>query len=149
MCCLFGQYYSEAAVGGGLLFGQLPYVTGLRINAALQLRVKDIDFENQSIIVRCGKGGKDRVVRLPASLIPAMRGQLTASRICWRTDRANGRSGVERPKALEGAERRLTRTDSAAADPIAPILLAQVERAVRPRRGRLQILRPLYLRDAE
>ena len=83
------------------LFGQLLYGTGMRINEGLQLRVKDLDFDNQSIIVRCGKGGKDRVVMMPASLIPALHNQLAAARVYWATDRAEGRAGVAMPNALE------------------------------------------------
>jgi integrase len=53
------------------LFAQLLYGTGLRLNEGLRLRVKDIDFERRAIVVREGKGGKDRVVMLPLSLVPA------------------------------------------------------------------------------
>lgn len=55
------------------LLARLLYGTGLRIEEALQLRVKDLDFANQAIFVRSGKGGKDRVVMLPRSLSPALR----------------------------------------------------------------------------
>ena len=50
------------------LAGQLLYRTGMRLLEGLRLRVKDIDFEHQTIIVREGKGGKDRAVMLPARL---------------------------------------------------------------------------------
>ncbi len=50
------------------LLARLLYGTGLRISEALGLRVKDIDFAQRAIFVRQGKGGKDRVVMLPASL---------------------------------------------------------------------------------
>jgi integrase len=56
----------------------LLYGTGLRIAEALQLRVKDLDFEHQAIIVRDGKGNKDRVVRLPRSIVAALREQVVA-----------------------------------------------------------------------
>jgi site-specific recombinase XerD len=56
----------------GLLAHQL-YRTGLRIEEALQLRVKDLDFANQAILVRSGKGDKDRAAMLPRSLEPALR----------------------------------------------------------------------------
>jgi site-specific recombinase XerD len=46
------------------LLAQLLYGTGMRITEGLQLRVKDVDFERRAIVVREGKGGKDRVVML-------------------------------------------------------------------------------------
>ena len=51
------------------LFAQLLYGTGMRINEGLQLRVKDVDFGRGTIIVREGKGGKDRAV-MPMSPPP-------------------------------------------------------------------------------
>jgi site-specific recombinase XerD len=72
------------------LLAQLLYGTGMRITEGLQLRVKDVDFERRAIVVREGKGGKDRVVMLPASLVPALRGQMARA----RADRAAGRGGV-------------------------------------------------------
>jgi site-specific recombinase XerD len=68
----------------------------MRINAGLRLRVKDVDFERRAIVVHEGKGGKDRVVMLPASLVPALREQMARARISWGADRAAGRSGVAR-----------------------------------------------------
>ena len=62
------------------LLAQLLYGTGMRINEALQLRVKDVDFERNSIVVRDGKGGKDRAVMLPQRLKPALRKQVARSR---------------------------------------------------------------------
>jgi integrase len=47
----------------------------MRISKALQLRVKDVDFSHQALIVREGKGGKDRVVMLAQSLAQPLRGQ--------------------------------------------------------------------------
>jgi integrase len=55
------------------LLARLMYGTGLRLSEALQLRVKDLDFGMRALIVREGKGGKDRVVMLPQSLITALR----------------------------------------------------------------------------
>uniref|UniRef100_UPI0015E47D59 phage integrase N-terminal SAM-like domain-containing protein n=1 Tax=Methylibium rhizosphaerae TaxID=2570323 RepID=UPI0015E47D59 len=48
---------------------KLLYGTGMRLNEGLQLRVKDLEFDRQVILVREGKGGKDRVVMLPRSLV--------------------------------------------------------------------------------
>lgn len=83
------------------LLAHLLYGTGLRITEALQLRAKDVDFEHQAIIVREGKGNKDRVVMLPQSIVPALREQLARARVLWAADQAEGRAGVAMPDALE------------------------------------------------
>jgi integron integrase len=84
----------------GLLIWLL-YGTGMRRNEALSLRVKDIDFDRHAIIVREGKGGKDRVVMLPHSLVQPLREQLARSRALWAADRAAERASVSMPFALE------------------------------------------------
>jgi integron integrase len=83
------------------LLAQLLYGTGMRIAEALQLRVKDVDFDRGAIVVRAGKGGKDRAVMLPASLAPALRAQLHAAHVVWQADAQAGRGGVQMPDALE------------------------------------------------
>lgn len=82
------------------LFGHLLYGTGMRLLEGLRLRVKDIDFDRRAIIVREGKGGKDRMVMLPASLEQALRDQLAAAHALWAADRAAGVAGVQVPHAL-------------------------------------------------
>lgn len=76
------------------LFAQLLYGTGVRINESLQLRVKDMDFERGTIIVREGTGGKDRAVMLPQRLIPGLQEQLARTRIQWSVDQDARRGGV-------------------------------------------------------
>ncbi|MDC6170638.1 integron integrase [Paucibacter sp. XJ19-41] len=83
------------------LLAQLLYGTGLRISEALELRVKDLDFDHRALIVREGKGAKDRVVMLPDSLLPALREQLARARVYWEADQAAGKGGVAMPDALE------------------------------------------------
>jgi integron integrase len=83
------------------LIGQTLYGTGLRLMEGLRLRVKDIDFEHQTIVVREGKGAKDRIVMLPAKLVDPLRIQLRSVRARWEADRANGVEGVHLPHALE------------------------------------------------
>ena len=83
------------------LLAQLLYGTGLRIAEALQLRVKDVDFEYRTLVVRCGKGGKDRAVMLPATLIPALQDQLARAQVLWAADAQAGRGGVFMPDALD------------------------------------------------
>ncbi|WP_439535778.1 integron integrase [Methyloversatilis sp.] len=82
------------------LLAQLLYGTGMRINEGLRLRVKDIDFERRTVIVREGKGGKDRAVMLPESLIRPLREQLARARVLWADDCRCGRAGVDLPDAL-------------------------------------------------
>jgi len=86
---------------GHRLFAELLYGTGLRITEGLRLRVKDIDFDRGAIIIREGKGGKDRIVMLPQRLRQALRGQLARDRVLWLADREAGRGGVEMPDALD------------------------------------------------
>lgn len=87
--------------GAHQLLAELLYGTGMRISEALGLRVKDVDFGHRAIYVREGKGGKDRVVMLPQSLLAALRAQLGACREVWQGDVDEGRAGVEMPYALE------------------------------------------------
>ncbi|HFY0675810.1 TPA: integron integrase, partial [Escherichia coli] len=86
------------------LFAQLLYGTGMRISEGLQLRVKDLDFDHGTIIVREGKGSKDRALMLPESLAPSLREQLSRARAWWlwfwvfaqHTHSTDPRSGVVR-----------------------------------------------------
>jgi integron integrase len=94
----------ESARPGALpvlqLFGQLLYGTGMRLTEGLRLRVKDIDFDRRAIVVREGKGGKDRVVMLPAALEAPLRAQLSHAHELWAADRAARIAGVQLPFAL-------------------------------------------------
>lgn len=87
--------------GQMLLLAQLLYGTGMRLMEGLRLRIKDVDFDRQVIIVREAKGGKDRVVMLPQSLAQALRSQLLQARAIWDADHRSQRGGVETPHALE------------------------------------------------
>jgi len=92
-----------AGLGDGphRLLAEVLYGTGMRLMEGLRLRVKDIEFERRAIIVRHGKGGKDRVVMLPATLEVPLRAQLAASHQLWAADRAVNLAGVDVPFALE------------------------------------------------
>lgn len=83
----------------GLLI-RLMYGTGMRIGETLTLRVKDIDFDHQAIVVREGKGSKDRVVTLPQSLVPALREHLATRADIHRLDQQRGMVDVFMPDAL-------------------------------------------------
>ncbi len=80
---------------------RLLYGTGMRLAEGLNLRVKDVDFDRKVIVVRSGKGDKDRVVMLPLSLVPLLMAQLAKSRCLWAADRASGHVGVFMPHALD------------------------------------------------
>ncbi|MDE2402809.1 MAG: integron integrase [Burkholderiales bacterium] len=82
------------------LIGQLLYGTGMRLMEGLRLRVKDIDFEHHTIVVREGKGGKDRAVMLPDRLTQPLREQLQRARVLWMHDRDRNLDGVHMPGAL-------------------------------------------------
>ena len=81
--------------------GRLLYGTGMRLLEGLRLRVKDIDFDRRAVIVREGKGRKDRVVMLPAALEQPLREQLERTQRIWQADRADGLPGVHLPHALQ------------------------------------------------
>ncbi len=84
------------------LLARLLYGNGLRIDEALQLRVKGPDFANRAILVLSGKGGMDRVVMLRRSLAPTLRLHLAQQvRALWSVDRAAGCAGVQLPDAPE------------------------------------------------
>ena len=87
--------------GTNSLIARLLYGTGLRIMECLRLRVKDVVFERGEILVRDGKGAKDRVTMLPASLMPALREQLERARELHRQDLAAGHGEVYLPFALD------------------------------------------------
>jgi integrase len=83
------------------LIGVLFYGSGLRLTEALRLRVKDLELENHRILVRDGKGSKDRVTILPSSLVPHLRAHLEKVRELHRQAIKLGFGGVELPSALE------------------------------------------------
>jgi integron integrase len=82
------------------LIARLLYGSGLRLIEALRLRVKDVDFAFSQIVVRDGKGGKDRVTVLPDNVVPALRRHLAAVGEKHRVACERGIAGVELPDAL-------------------------------------------------
>ena len=64
----------------GLLYG-----AGMRLMECLRLRVKDVDFDRREILVRDGKGGKDRVTVLPATLVDAAAATVAACAVAARS----------------------------------------------------------------
>jgi integron integrase len=90
-----------AALGGTpSLICRLAYGTGMRIMECLRLRVKDADFARREILVREGKGFRDRVTMLPASLVLPLREHLVRVRELHQRDLAAGFGDVFLPFAL-------------------------------------------------
>lgn len=82
------------------LIVSLLYGTGMRILEALRLRVKDIDFARKEILIRDGKGFKDRVTMLPASLAEPLKAHLKKVSALHADDLAAGVGEVYLPQAL-------------------------------------------------
>jgi integron integrase len=82
------------------LMGYLLYGAGLRVLECCRLRVQDVDVDANQIIVRGGKGDKDRVTMLPAVVKVDLVGHLEAVRVQHADDLAAGAGWVELPTAL-------------------------------------------------
>jgi integron integrase len=87
--------------GAYWLVANLLYGSGLRLMEALRLRIKDVDFDRRTIIVRNGKGAKDRVTVLPESLCGRLRQHVDQVRDAHRDAVSHGFAGVELPFALQ------------------------------------------------
>lgn len=79
----------------------LLYGAGLRLLECLQLRVHDLDFARHEIMVRDGKGAKDRLTVLPQSLGPELRAHLETVKATHEGDLAEGWGRVMLPEALD------------------------------------------------
>jgi integron integrase len=86
--------------GSYWLIGNLLYGSGLRLMEALRLRVKDIEFEYRQILVRDGKGFKDRVTVLPEMLVGPLQSHLEQAHARHVQAVEQGVGGVELPYAL-------------------------------------------------
>lgn len=82
------------------LMASLLYGAGLRLTECLKLRVKDVDFGYRQILVRDGKGAKDRVTMLPETAIEPLKAHLVEVRRLHERDLAEGYGDVELPDAL-------------------------------------------------
>ena len=83
------------------LIAKLLYGTGMRLMEGLRLRVKDIDFQQNQIFVRSGKGGKDRITTLPESLVAELMAQLDYVKKVHQADLGEGFGRVYLPFALD------------------------------------------------
>jgi len=92
---LLGELSGTMGLVAALLYG-----TGMRLLEALRLRVKDIGLKQSELVVRDGKGGKDRVTVLPENLIMPLQKQLGQARALHQQDLADGFGEVWLPNAL-------------------------------------------------
>jgi len=86
--------------GTPLLMASLLYGAGLRLSECMALRVKDIDFERGQLLVRGGKGAKDRVALLPDSVVPMLRTQLGRVRELYDDDLRDKKVAASLPDSL-------------------------------------------------
>jgi integron integrase len=91
----------EHLEGSMRLIGQLLYGCGLRLLECLRLRIKDVDFARLQIIVRGGKGDKDRITMLPVSVAEPLREHLKEVKRLHEEELAASRGDVWLPEALE------------------------------------------------
>ncbi len=82
------------------LMSSLLYGSGLRLMECVRLRVKDIDFAQLQIVVREGKGDKDRITMLPATLVQPLERQLERAKALHEVDVREGFGHVYLPYAL-------------------------------------------------
>ena len=90
-----------ATRGTPALVAALLYGSGLRLLEALQLRVKDVDFGRREIVVRGGKGDRDRVTMLPEVIVAPLGRHLEAVRASHQRDLARGAGRVELPGGID------------------------------------------------
>ena len=90
----------ENLQGNKKLIAKLLYGTGMRLNEALSLRILDVDFDQNEIIVRHGKGDKDRHVMLPQSLILELKAHIQNVKKIHQKDLADGWGALKLPGAL-------------------------------------------------
>jgi integron integrase len=91
-----------AAMEGTLrLMAELMYGSGLRLTELLRLRIKDVDIERGQILVRAGKGDKDRVTMLPVTLTGRLREHREGLRTIYEKDQQANLPGVWIPEGLD------------------------------------------------
>lgn len=83
------------------LMAGLLYGSGLRLMECIRLRIKDVDFSYKQIIVRDGKGNKDRITPLPLNIIEPLKGHLEKVKLIHQNDLNDGYGAVYLPYALQ------------------------------------------------
>lgn len=102
---VFGRLRGENLIAATLLYG-----AGLRLLECLELRIKDVDFGYRQIAVRGGKGNKDRITVLPASIEDRLKLHIEDVRVLFEKDLKDGGGYVRLPGALQ---RKYSNTDRA------------------------------------
>jgi len=82
------------------LIAHMLYGTGMRLKETLRTRVQDLDFLRGTVMVRNGKGAKDRLTMLPESIQPGLKEHLNRTQVQFRRDLADGFADVYLPYAL-------------------------------------------------
>jgi integron integrase len=82
------------------LVAKVLYGTGMRLMELIRLRVQDIDFDRNEIVVRSGKGAKDRLTMLPEAIKPALQQHLLVRRALFNDDAVKNQHSVYLPEAL-------------------------------------------------
>jgi len=95
------RLFAQMEEGSAALMAGLLYGSGLRLREAITLRVKDIDIERRQIMVREGKGRKDRLTVLAELWRAPLEDQLRRVRALWEEDARTGYAGTTFPPALE------------------------------------------------
>lgn len=102
---LFAQLHGIGRLIGGLFYG-----SGLRLIECATLRLKDLDLERREIRLRDGKGRRDRITPLPASLLYTVDDQMERARIIHQSDLIKGAGHVALPDALDRKYPNLSRS---------------------------------------
>jgi integron integrase len=82
------------------LMAKMLYGTGIRLMECVRLRVKDVDFERGEILIRDGKGGKNRITMLPSPIVTGLQTHLEQRRALFEDDKRIGKADVFLPDAL-------------------------------------------------
>jgi integron integrase len=82
------------------LMAKMLYGTGMRLMECARLRIKDVDFERGEILIRDGKGGKNRITMLPSSMVAGLQAYLEQRQALFEGDKRAGKADVFLPDAL-------------------------------------------------
>lgn len=118
--------------GEQVLMANIMYGAGLRVSECLRLRLKDIDFAMKQIVVRGGKGNKDRTSVLPSNIVGDLEEQIQRVSFLHKRDTADGFGEVYMPYALA------QKYPSAAKQLAWQFLFPSVQRAKDPRDGKIK-----------